>query len=171
MLDESNALAHNLLGYIYMRKGEYDLAISEIKYSIELNPNNYRTYRNLAPVLLYSGKPDDALYWYNLSLKYDTHVSSGMFMNIGIANFLKGDNNEALNWLNRSVAKWPNFLGNHIVLAAVHGHMNNEEEAQKEAQEVLSIAPFFEVEFYGEAFYNPEHRKKIVEGLRKAGLK
>jgi adenylate cyclase len=171
MLDESNALAHNLLGYIYMRKGEYDLAISEIKYSIELNPNDYRTYRNLAPVLLYSGKPDEALYWYNLSLKYDTHVSSGMFMNIGIANFVLGQYEEALSWLNKSVAKWPNFLGNHIVLAAVHGHMDNLEEARKEAQKVLSIAPFFEVEFYGEAFYNPEHRKKIAEGLRKAGLK
>ncbi len=154
-----------------MRKGEYDLAISEIKYSIELNPNDYRTYRNLAPVLLYSGKPDEALYWYNLSLKYDTHVSSGMFMNIGIANFVLGQYEEALSWLNRSVAKWPNFLGNHIVLAAVHGHMDNLEEARKETQKVLSIAPFFEVDFYGEAFYNPEHRKKIVEGLRKAGLK
>jgi adenylate cyclase len=171
MLDESNALAHNLLGYIYMRKGEYDLAISEIKYSIELNPNDYRTYRNLAPVLLYSGKPDEALYWYNLSLKYDTHVSSGMFMNIGIANFVLGQYEEALSWLNRSVAKWPNFLGNHIVLAAVHGHMDNQEEARKETQKVLSIAPFFEVDFYGEAFYNPEHRKKIAGGLRKAGLK
>ena len=92
-------------------------------------------------------------------------------MNIGIANFLKGDNDEALCWLNRGAARWPTFLGTHIVLAAVHGHMDNLEEAHKEAQEVLTIAPFFEVDFYGEAFYNPEHRKKIVEGLRKAGLK
>lgn len=171
VLDESNALARANLGYIYMRKGQYDLAISELKYSIELNPNDYRTYRRLAPVLLYSGKLEEALHWYNMSMKYDrNHASSGTFMNMGIANFLKGKNDEALNWLNRSVAKWPTFLGNHIVLAAVHGHIGNLEEANKEARKVLSIAPFFEVDFYGEAFYNPEHRKKMVDGLRKAGL-
>jgi len=171
MLDESNAFARAQLGYIYMRKGEYDLAISEMKRSIELNPNDWRTYRLLAPVLLYAGKPDEALHWYNMSLKYDPYVSPGMFMNIGIANFFKGQNEEALSWLNKCAAKWPTFLGGHIVLAAVHGHMENLEEAREEAQKVLSIAPFFEVDFYGEAFYNPEHRNKIVAGLHKAGLK
>ena len=171
MLDESNALARGNLGYIYMRKGQYDLAISELKHSIELNPNDWRTYRNLAAVLLYSGKPEQALHWFNIALKYDPYVSSGTFMNIGIANFLIGEYDEALSWLNKSAAKWPTFLGNHIVLAAVHGYLENFEEARKEAREVLSIAPFFEVDFYGEAYHNPEHRKKIVEGLRKAGLK
>ena len=154
-----------------MRKGDYDLAISEMNHSLELNPNDWRTYRNLAAVLLYSGQPNEALRWFNISLKYEPYVSPGTFMNIGIANFLIGEYDKALKSLNKSAARWPTFLGNHIVLAAVHGHMDNLEEAQKEAQEVLSIAPFFEVEFYGEAFYNPEHRKKIVEGLRKAGLK
>jgi len=43
-------------------------------------------------------------------------------------------------------------------------------DSQKEAQEVLNIAPFFEVDFYGEAYQKPEHRNKIVAGLRKAGL-
>lgn len=171
VLDESNGLAYGKLGYIYMRKGEYDLAISEMKRSIELNPNDWRVYRDLAAVLLYSGQPNEALHWYNIALKYDPYVSPGTFMNIGIANFLKGDNDEALNWLNKSATKWPSFLGNHIVLAAVHGHMDNLEEAQKEAQKVLNIAPFFEVDFYGEAYHKTEHRNKIAYGLRKAGLK
>ena len=171
VLDESNGLSYGKLGYIYMRKGEYDLAISEMKRSIELNPNDWRVYRDLAAVLLYSGQPNKALHWYNIALKYDPYVSPGTFMNIGIANFLKGDKDEALSWLNRSATKWPTFLGNHIVLAAVHGHMGNLEEAQKEAQKVLSIAPFFEVDFYGEAYHKTEHRNKIANGLRKAGLK
>jgi len=171
MLDESNAFARAQLGYLYMRKGEYDLAISEMKRSIELNPNDWRTYRLLAPVLLYSGKPDEALHWYHTSLKYDPYTSPGLFMNMGIANFFKDNYEEALNWLNKCVAKWPTFLGAHIVLAAVHGHLGNLEEAQKEARKVLEIAPFFEVDFYGEAFYNPDHRKKIVDGLHVAGLK
>jgi adenylate cyclase len=171
MLDESNALARRSLGYIYMRKGQYDLAISELKHSIELNPNDWRTYRDLAAVSLYSGKPEQALHWFNIALKYDPYVSAGTFMNIGIANFLIGEYDEALSWLNKSAAKWPTFLGNHIVLAAVHGYLENFEDARKEAREVLNIAPFFEVDFYGEAYHKPKHRNKIAEGLRKAGLK
>lgn len=170
MLDESNAFAHGQLGYVLMRKGEYDLAIGEMKRSIELNPNDWRTYRNLAPVLLYSGNPVEALHWYNISMKYDPYVSSGMFMNIGIANYLKGEYEEALTWLNKSAAKWPTFLGNHIVLAAVYAKMENLEEAKKESSEVIKISPFFKADFYGEAFRDPAHRKKIVEGLKMAGL-
>ena len=49
--------------------------------------------------------------------------------------------------------------------------MGNLEEAQKEAKKVLSIAPFFEVDFYGEAYHETEHRNKTANGLRKAGLK
>jgi Flp pilus assembly protein TadD len=64
-----------------MRKGEYDLAISELKHSVELNPNDWRTYRRLAAVLLYSGKSEQALHWFNTSLKYDPYVSPGTFMN------------------------------------------------------------------------------------------
>lgn len=171
VLDESNALARGNLGYIYMRKGQYDLAVSELKRSIELNPNDWRTYRNLAAVLLYSGKPEDALRWFKIALKYDPYVSPGTYMNIGIANFLIGEYDEALRWLNKSAAKWPTFLGNHIVLAAVHGYLENFDDARKEAREVLGIAPFFEVDFYGKAYHKPEQRNKIVAGLRKAGLK
>ncbi len=171
ILDESNAFARAQLGYTYMRKGEYDLAISEMKRSIELNPNDWRTYRLLAPVLLYSGKPGEALLWYHTSLKYDPYISPGLLMNMGIANFFKDEYEEALSWLNKCTAKWPTFLGAHIVLAAVHGHLGNLDQAQKEARKVMEIAPFFEVDFYGEAFYNPDHRRKIVDGLHVAGLK
>jgi hypothetical protein len=49
--------------------------------------------------------------------------------------------------------------------------MDNLVAAREEAQKVLSIAPFFEVDFYGEAYHKTEHRNKIANGLRKAGLK
>ena len=57
-LDDALASAHVELGYIYMRFGEYDLAKSELQKAIDLNPNDYVSYRYMGAVLLYSGHPD-----------------------------------------------------------------------------------------------------------------
>lgn len=169
-IDESSAGAHTELGYVYMRYAEYDLAISELERAIELNPNDWRTYRIMAPVMLYSGRTDEALKWYHTAMRYDTDISPGMLMNMGIAYFLKDQPEEAVSWLQKSRAKWPDFLGNHVVLAAVYSQMDQLDKARQEANEVLRISPFFQIDFYGEAFRKSEHRAKIVGALRKAGL-
>jgi len=170
-IDDSSAGVHTELGYLYMRYAEYDLAISELERAIELNPNDWRTYRLMAPVMLYSGRTDEALKWYHTAMRYDPDISPGMLMNMGIAYFLKDQYEEAINWLKKSRAKWPDFLGNHIVLAAVYSQMDQLDKARQEANEVLRISPFFQGDFYGEAFRKSEHRAKIVGALRKVGLK
>ena len=91
-------------------------------------------------------------------------------MNIGIIYFLKGQYDEAVNWLNKGVGRWPNFLGNHIILTSTYAQAGRIEEAKKEAGEIKRLAPFFEVDFYGSAYRNQEHRNKLVSGLIKAGL-
>jgi adenylate cyclase len=125
----------------------------------------------MAPVMLYSGKTDEALEWYHTAMRYDPDITPGMLMNMGIAYLLKGQYDESVNWLKKSRVKWPNFLGNHIVLAAVYAQMDKIDYARQEADKVLNISPFFQVEFYGKAFRKSEHRATIVGALRKAGLK
>ena len=169
-IDDYNDSAHAELGYVYMRNSDYDLAINELERAIELNPNDWRTYRLMAPVLLYSGRTDDALKWYHTAMRYDPGLTPGMLMNIGIIYFLKGQYDEALNWLKKGHARWPDFLGIHIVSAAVYSQTDRIEEARQEVNEVLRISPFFRVDFYGKAFRVPEHRTKIVDALHKAGL-
>jgi hypothetical protein len=39
-----------------------------------------------------------------------------------------------------------------------------------EAKRVLELNPFFEVDSYGTVFRNPADRKRIQDGLRKAGI-
>jgi adenylate cyclase len=170
-IDPSDASAHATIGYIFMRQSKYALAMSELQKTIELNPNDYRSYRNLGAVMLYAGHPDKSLKWYEIAMAYDPGVSAGVFMNIGIAYYLKGSYDEALNWLNKGAGRWPNFLGNHIILAATYAQAGRIEEAKKEAGEIKRLAPFFELDFYGAAYKNKEHRDKIVDGLIKAGLK
>lgn len=169
-LDDSNASARAEMGYIYMRYGEYDIAKSELQKSIALNPNDRISYRRMGSVLLYSGHLDESLEWYMKVLEFDPYLSPGTYMNIGIAHYLKGDDEKAIYLLKEAVIKWPTFLGSHILLASIYGNTNQMEKAEAEKAEILRISPFFKVDFYGHAYQNPAHREKIVAGLLKAGL-
>jgi len=169
-LDESNASAHGQLGYIYMRFGEYDLAKSELQKAIDLNPNDYVSYRYMGAVLLYSGLTDESLAWYEKHFEFDPDISPGSYMNVGIAHYLNGDDDKAIDWLKQAATKWPTFLGAHIILASIYGNADQVEQAQAEKTEILRLSPFFRVNFYGKAYQNSNHREKIVAGLYKAGL-
>lgn len=170
-IDPNHAQARSQLGYIYMRNGEYDLAIKELQAAIKLNPNNWRSYRDMGAVLLYAGRPAEALVWYEESMKYDPYISGGQLMNLGIMNLLTDQHETAVRWLKEGTLRQPNFLGTHIILAATYAEMGRLDEARREVDEILRISPFFKTEFYGSAYRNPEHRARIVRGLQKAGLR
>ena len=169
-IDDFNASAHGELGYIYMRHGEYDIAKNELQRAIDLNPNDRVSYRRIGAVLLYSGYPDKSLEWYMKLMKSDPYISPGLYMNIGIAYYLLGDDDNAIDWLERAKTKWPTFLGAHILLASIYGNLNQIEKATAEKDAILRISPFFRVDIYGQAYRNQNHKNKIRAGLRKAGL-
>jgi len=169
-LDSSNASALAELGYIYMRFGEYAIAKRELQKAIGLNPNDWISYRHMGAVLLYSGDPEASLDWYKTVMEYDPYLSPGVYMNMGIAHYLKGDDDQAIHWLNEAAVKWPTFLGCHILLASVYGNADEKEKAAVEKSKILSLSPFFKLDVYGRAYQNKNHREKIVSGLRKAGF-
>lgn len=92
-------------------------------------------------------------------------------MSLGIGYYLKGQYNKAIKVLEEGLSLKPDWVGNHIALAATYAQSDRAADAAREVQEVLRLDPFFKVDSYGTAFRNPIDRAKIVEGLRKAGLK
>jgi adenylate cyclase len=169
-LEESNALAHSVLGSFYLRRKQYDLAISELQRSIELNPNYSRSKNSLGSVLLYSGRTDEAIYWIESALRLNPRISMGSFMTLGQAYYLSGRYEDAIMILKKGLARRPDFVGNYIVLAAAYAKAGFTEEAKHTGTKVLRLHPFFEIDSYGSVFRNPEDRSKFVDGLRKAGL-
>ena len=153
-----------------MRFGEYGLAKSELQKAIDLNPNDYVSYRYMGAVLLYSGHPDESLAWHKKHFEYNPDISPGSYMNVGIAHYLIGNDDKAIHWLEQAATKWPTFLGCHILLASIYANANQVEKAEAEKAEILRLSPFFRVAFYGQAYQNPTHREKIIAGLQKAGL-
>jgi tetratricopeptide (TPR) repeat protein len=63
----------------------------------------------------------------------------------------------------------------HLGLAATYSMMGREKEARAEAAEILRIHPKFSVDYYanyiGNVYKDQSQKDKIVNALRKAGLK
>jgi len=169
-MEESNALAHSALGAIYLRWRQYDLAMSELHRAIELNPNDTQSQRQLGSVMLYSGRKDEAIYWLESALRLNPQLSLDAFMLLGQAYYLSGRYEDTITILKKGLAKKPDFVGHHIMLAAANAQAKHIEEAKRSATNVLRLHPFFKTDSYGTVFRNPEDRAKIVEGLQKAGL-
>ncbi|MEN8798066.1 MAG: tetratricopeptide repeat protein [Flavobacteriaceae bacterium] len=169
--DESNADAYALLGYIETYFGQYDLAIKHLNHAIELNPNDASSYSYRGNVMLRAGRVDDAIESLETAYRFDPNMSPGQSMFLGIGYFLKGQYEKAITILEEGVSRKPDWSGNHIILAATYAQSGRKGDAKYEAQKVLQLEPFFEIDNYGTVFQNQEDRDKIIEGLRMAGLK
>ncbi len=170
-LEEANASAHRLLGALYVRWAQYDLAAGELRRAIELNPNDAESYGALGSAMLYSGRTEEAMQSMETENRFNPHLGPGDFMELGLAYYLRDRYEDAIRILERGVGQKPGFVGHHIGLAAAYAQSGRSEEAKKTATTVLRLSPFFETESYGSAFRNPADRAALVEGLRKAGLK
>ncbi len=170
-LEESNADAYALLGFVYIYLEQYDLAINHLNRAIELNPNDASALRNRGMVMLWSGRVDDAIHSLETAFRFDPYQSPGGFMSLGIGYYLNGQYDKAIKVLEEGLSRKSDWVGNHIALAAAYVQADRTDDAAREVQEVLRLDPFFEIDNYGTAFRNQADRAKIVEGLRKAGLK
>ena len=170
-LDDFQPSAHELLGSIYIRKGQYDLAIAELQQALDLNPNDALFHSEMGEVLLYSGQTDAAIKFMETGLRFNPRPEPGIYMELGLAYYLKERYDEAVKILQQGLAKKPDFVGHQIVLTAAYAQLGKVEDARLSARKVLRRHPFFGVESYGTIFQNLSDRKLLREGLRKAGLK
>ena len=170
-LDDFQTSAHELLGSVYIRKGQYDLALAELQQALDMNPNDAGIFNEMGEVLLYAGQTDDAIRSMKMGLRFNPIATPGIYMELGLAYYLKEKYDDTVKIVQQGLAKKPDFVGHHIVIAAAYAQLGRMEDATNSAREVLRRNPFFEIESYGTIFRNQADRKHLREGLRKAGLK
>jgi adenylate cyclase len=151
-IEESNSAAHRLLGSVYVRRMQDDLANIEYQRTIKLNPNDPRSRRGLASIMFYSGQTDDAIALYESALNFDPNASPGNFMNLGLAYYLKGRYDDAIRTLKRGVSRNPEFAGHYIGLAAAYAQTGRSQDAKRSAEMAKKLHPFFELDSYGSVF-------------------
>jgi adenylate cyclase len=163
----------SLLGYLYAMKRDYDKAIELGEQAISLVPNGADAHAWLAMSLNYAGRPEEALPLFKKAMRLNPMSPAFYYQNCGYAYRNMGRLEEAVAMYKKTLQIRPNNLPAHYNLAAAYALMGREQEAHAMAAEVLRINPKFSVAYVAKTFpYKRQSDKdRVIEGLRKAGLK
>lgn len=136
--------------------------------------------RNLADAWGYSaylhnaaGKPSVGLQHGETSLRLAPNGRRYYFAtgSVGIAHFLLGNLETAVEWLRRSAKEQPKYPSAHGFLVAALAHLGRMEEAREALRKRLELEPGLTLRVMQQRVtYRPEHAALYLDGLRKAGL-
>ena len=174
-LNDSDAMAHGLLGTFYIMKREYDKAIAEGERSVALAPGAAGVYIWYAMSLNFAGRPEEAIPLFQKAIRLEPFGRTGVYMNLGIALRMTGKFEEAVSAFRKAIQRVPDNTIAHYNLTATYSMMGREKEAREEVAEVLRINPKFSLDLWakrGRQIYKDESEvDKLVDAMRKAGLK
>jgi TolB-like protein/DNA-binding winged helix-turn-helix (wHTH) protein/Tfp pilus assembly protein PilF len=110
VLNDFYALGHTVLAFVYVQKKQIDRAVSEIERAMTLQPNFADSHRNRAEVLMFAGRPGEALQSIQQALRMSPHGPVGSFVILGWAYQNTEQYAESIVALKRALALTPFFL-------------------------------------------------------------
>ncbi|MEE9479310.1 MAG: tetratricopeptide repeat protein [Kiloniellales bacterium] len=169
-LEDSNALAHQLLAEIQVVRGRYDLAASEADRAIELNPNQPSSRAIRGTILLYEGHTEEAIPFLETAVRFDPQIDNSYFVELGMAYYLEDRYDEAIRLLEGMRVRAPDYAYSYMVLAAIYVETGQAEDASNAAANVRRLVPFFESTEFVQQYLDAAQRARIIEALQGAGL-
>ena len=166
----SNSRAHAVLGRVNAFFGNYEQALVEANRATELNVSDSVAYALRGEVLLYLGRIDESIAANETARRFDPRIGADSGFALALAYYTAGRYREAIATADTFLGRYQDNVFLRSMRAAALAQQGNAEEARKESEQVRRFSPFFQVEVFGTRFVKPEHRAKIQEGLRKAGL-
>jgi tetratricopeptide (TPR) repeat protein len=174
-MDDSDPLNHGLLGIVYLYSRDRKKAISEMRRSVELDPNSARAHFYLAWALSWED-PGQALAAAKKAIRLnplEQKFLSMCFLRLGITYAFMEKYEEAVVELEKALEIRPNQWYAILFLVAAHVGAGREDEAQARAKELLRLLPKFSIQDYVESspFEDEALRERFLRAWRKAGLK
>ena len=171
-LDELDGFAHFVMGLIYFRVGQHDLALSEQQRATELNPSLAMAHLQLGQVLAQSGRTEEGIPILEKGLQLsprDPRLWNALDVTAN-AYLTAGDYERAAELARGSIQRRPDNAMAHLYLAVALGQLDRTGEAQSEMATALDIDP--EVVQRHESIRPqkfPKDGENFLDGLRKAG--
>jgi TolB-like protein/Tfp pilus assembly protein PilF len=172
-LDNSLSGPHQILGFGYLFRKQHDQAIAEAQQAVTLDPNDANAYVNLGTILVWAGRPQEAIGLIETGIRLNPRFPTGYLNHLSAAYRLTGRYEEAVAASKKLLARNPNFMLAHLQLANCYAQMGRLDEARAAAAEVLRIMPHFSLEALRQSFpfKDPAVLERELAALRKAGLK
>jgi adenylate cyclase len=173
VLDDSLPLAHTMLGVAYLSQKQHEQAIAEGERAITLGPNYADGYTWLGVIFNFAGRAEEALEAVEKALRLNPHDPFFYLFTLGFTYRMMGRHEEAIATLRRVLIRNPDHLPTHLHVLVAYSESGQKAESQVEAAEILRLSPQFSLERVRQRlpFKNPAELERILDGLRKAGLK
>jgi adenylate cyclase len=172
-LDEKEPHGHFVLAGTHLWMRDLDRSRAEAERVLELDPNFALAHTELGMSSLYSGRPDDAIQEFERSLQLDPHHLERVAHSIAQAHYNAGRFEEAASWARRRIDINSETDSSRVLLAACYGQLGRHDDARAAWQGALRINPEYSLERRRRIlpYKDPAVFERLVEGLRKAGIK
>jgi adenylate cyclase len=172
-LDPATTKAYLLLANIGMYRKDYDRALAQVDQALAINPSDVECYQMRGHILQWWGKAAEAIPWLEGAQRLGSS-SPVVLANIGIAKYFLSQYVEAIDALDRALARSPgrvSQLNIHAVLAAAYARLERQQDAERERAVIARLAPFFDAERFAAQFGTKEARDDMLAGLKAAGFR
>jgi len=161
-------------GLSYAWSGPWEKAIADLELAVRLNPSSALGYLWLGNVLA-THRPDGAIETLEKGLRLSPQdpFKWAYMQSIAQAHFAAGRYREAIDWAKRSLQLRPEEEYASRVLAAAYAQLGFIDQAQAALDDWLGFHPGLSIAYVRQTYWgtvNPEYLKRILDGLRKAGL-
>ena len=172
-LEDSEEMAHRVLGFLALQNRDYDKAIAGAKRAVELAPNSVMAQIILGYFLYSAGSTDEAIPILEKAVSCSPIPLPRALSHLGIVYRIARRYEEAVTVCRKLIQIKPNYIFPHLTLAATYSEMGEMEEARAEIREVLRINPKYNVKLVPKSFPWKDQNEldRLADSLRKAGLK
>jgi len=166
-------LAHARLAWAYFSTRQHAKAVASARRAVALGPNDAEAHAQLGNILNWSGKPTDGKQNIEKAMRLNPHYPYYYLFYLGQSHYLLGENDQAVELMNRVVTRAPYFLPVRRHLAVLYAESGKLEKAREQTKEVLRIFPGASIEDErARCFYRwePKLMSRFFNGLRKSGM-
>ena len=175
-LDPDNAGVYTVIQLYASNHGDPEGALRAATAGLSLAPKSPGAYFNLAVAHFYRGEPNKAIELLTQTIRLDPKHAHPAMLNMGRAYFMLGDNDAAVDWLQKSLEKNSGHPVTYAYLAMAYALKGDEANAHAEAENLRRLDPNFKLLTFEKldsaapAAYKEWYEAKLIPASRKAGL-
>jgi adenylate cyclase len=151
-----------------MNRGHFDLALGQVERALEINPSDAKSLAMRGAILMWAGRPSEALPWTQEALRLDPTDARTAFY-AGVIDYFLAQYSEAVPALDRALGRNTQLMGR-CILAATYAQLQRQQYAERERAAVVRIVPFLDAKRFASQFGAQEARDHMLDGLTKAGF-
>jgi adenylate cyclase len=178
-VDRNSYAAHATKAEVLMAEKRFDEAIFEAEQALALDPSFVSAYTTLSTVSIFLGRPEKAVAYADTAMRLSPRDPQLFLFHFqkGLALLLEGKNDQAVEWLSRTVAAAPDWPLPFALLAAALAEAGRKPDAEVALKRYLSLnggrngtIALWVAQLPSD---NPDFRQavgRVIDGLRKAGM-